>query len=188
MTWNSSNNPNNELIIQIATDQRFRNIIMNNDSRDGQPITNGDGSLSIPPNSPLSKGQMYYWRVANYDSYGRLSEWSYNSFLVSSLSSTYLGSGDRHELEIKLGTESQSDNLTSCRDATISSQFPTTNSYGSPYIGPSYSASQGETVALFQCDLFNYLLPDGYAVESSSINLNLINSAQNPEVGVWGGA
>ena len=113
MTWNSSNNPNNELIIQIATDQRFRNIIMNNDSRNGQPITNGDGSLSIPPNSPLSKGQMYYWRVANYDSYGRLSEWSYNSFLVSSLSSTYLGSGDRHELEIKLGTESQSDNLPS---------------------------------------------------------------------------
>ncbi|MEC7178665.1 MAG: DNRLRE domain-containing protein, partial [Candidatus Thermoplasmatota archaeon] len=187
MTWNSSINPNNELIIQVATDQRFRDIVMSKDSRDGQPVTNGDGSLSIPSDSPLSKGKMYYWRVANYDSYGRLSEWTHSSFLVSSLSSTYLGSGDRHELEIKLGTELQSDVLPGCRDASISSQFPNTNSYGSPYIGPSYSVSQGETVALFQCDLFNYLLPDGYAVESSSVTLNLINSVQTPEVGVWEG-
>ena len=57
----------------------------------------------------------------------------------------------------------------------------------SPYIGPSYSLSQGETVALVQCDLFNYALPAGYAVESSSITLDLINVAQSPEIGVWEG-
>ena len=187
LSWNSSTNPNNEIIIQIATDDRFRNIILSNDSRVDHPILSGNGSVAIPSDSPLPKGQMYHWRVANYDSYGRLSDWSYDSFLVSSLTSTYLGSNNRHMIELKLGLESLSENLPGCRDASISSQFPTTNSYGSPYIGPSYSVSQGETVALLQCDVFNYLLPDGYAVESSNVNLNLINSVQTPEIGVWEG-
>ena len=178
MRWNSSLNPSNGVIIQLAS-TRNSEIIISNDSRDGNPILIGDGSLPVSADSPLTKGLMYHWRVSNYDSYGRLSEWTYGSFLVSSLTSTYLGNGDRHELQLQLGSEAGSDNLPGCRDASISSQFPTTNNFGSPYIGPSYSLSQGETVALVQCDLFNYALPLGYAVESSSITQTLSMSPKS---------
>ena len=187
LIWNSSSTPLNEIIIQVATDPKFRNIVQSNDSRVNDIIFVGDGSFTFAQDSPLPKGQMYFWRLSNIDTFGRLSDWSYGSFLVSSLTSTYDALEDRHEIDLQLGSEALTDNLPACQDASISSQFPTSNNYGSPYISPYYSVSQGETVSLLQCNLFNYLLPPGYAVESSYITLDLINAIQSPEIGVWEG-
>ena len=56
-----------------------------------------------------------------------------------------------------------------------------------PYIATASDPTQGTNTGLFQCDLRNYLLPDGYAVESASVSMELYSQSLNPVVGMWEG-
>ena len=187
LKWNETNNPDHGIIYQLSNDSLFRSIIVENDARTQQNINSSMGEIQVSSNSPLEKGKKYYWRVAHFDGDLRVSNWSYGDFLVSSLTSSYTGQGDRHMLEIQLGTESNSNELPNCKDITLSSSFPSSSNYGAPYMAISSSISQGESVSLLQCDLSNYVLPDGYAVEYSIVELNVISSSQSPEIAVFEG-
>lgn len=94
LTWNSTLSGPYGMLFQLSEDKYFRNLIFNNDSRVANPIQSTSGSFSIPHNMALDIGKMYFWRMANFDGDNRLSDWVYSSFLVSSLTSNWLG-GDR---------------------------------------------------------------------------------------------
>ena len=184
MTWNTTISGNYGMLFQLSEDKSFRNLIFNNDSRVSNPIASSAGQFAIPHNMALDEGKMYFWRMANFDSDNRLSEWQYSSFLVSSLSSTWLG-GDRYEMTLELGTEAFEESVPNCHESTISSLFPNSNDYGSPRMRVVDDQFQGVGTSLFQCDVSNYLLPSGYAVESSQIELQLDSYSNPVDIGVW---
>ena len=186
MTWNSTLSGPYGMLFQLSEDKYFRDLIYNNDSRYSNPIQSSTGQFAIPHDMPLELGKMYFWRMANFDSDNRLSEWQYSSFLVSSLSSTWLG-GDRYEMTLEFGTETLEDSVPNCREATISSGFPNFNSLGSPSIRVINDQIQGIGTSLLQCDVSNYLLPNGYAIESSHIDLELDTTSNAASIGAWEG-
>ncbi len=186
MTWNSSLSTPYGMLFQLSEDKSFRNLIFNNDSRISNPIQSSTGLFAIPHDMALDTGKMYFWRMANFDNNNRLSEWEYSSFLVSSLSSTWLG-GDRYEMTLELGTELLEDSFPNCQESTISSAFTNFNDYGSPRMRVISDPIQGTGTSLLQCDVSNYLLPNGYAVESSQIELQLDSNTNPAEIGVWEG-
>tara|TARA_B110000459_G_scaffold204073_1_gene264001 strand:+ start:2392 stop:11643 length:9252 start_codon:yes stop_codon:yes gene_type:complete len=184
MTWNATLSGNYDMLFQLSEDKLFRNLIFNNDSTGSNPIASSSGLFAIPHNMALDEGKMYFWRMLNTDNTGRLSEWQYSSFLVSSLSSTWLG-GDRYEMTLEFGTEALEESVPNCHETTLSSLFPNSNDFGSPRMRVVDDQFQGVGTSLFQCDVSNYLLPSGYAVESSQIELQL-DSYSNPiDIGVW---
>ncbi|MBT5736138.1 MAG: DNRLRE domain-containing protein, partial [Euryarchaeota archaeon] len=186
MTWNSSLSSPYGMLFQLSEDKYFRNLLFNNDSRVANPIQSSSGNFAIPHDMPLDTGKMYFWRMSNFDSDNRLSDWVYSSFLVSSLSSNWLG-GDRYEMSLELGTESQEQFYPNCYESSISSTFTSFNNYGSSTIIVSDDQTQGIATSLLQCDVSNYLLPSGYAIESSQIELQLSSYSNPAEIGVWEG-
>ena len=186
LTWNSTQSAPYGMLFQLSEDKSYRNLIFNNDSRYGNPVQSTAGQFTMPYNMPLDTGKMYYWRMANFDTDNRLSEWQYSSFLVSSLNSNWLG-GDRYEMTLELGTETQEESIPYCHESTISSTFTDSNDYGSPRMRVINDQVQGIGTGLFQCDVSNYLLPNGYAIESSQIELELDSYTNPAEIGVWEG-
>ncbi|MDG1551255.1 MAG: DNRLRE domain-containing protein, partial [Candidatus Poseidoniaceae archaeon] len=186
MTWNSSLSSPYGMLFQLSEDKYFRNLLFNNDSRVANPIQSSSGNFAIPYDMPLDTGKMYFWRMSNFDSDNRLSNWVYSSFLVSSLSSNWLG-GDRYEMSLELGTESLEQFYPNCYESSISSTFTSFNNYGSSTIIVSDDQTQGIATSLLQCDVSNYLLPSGYAIESSQIELQLSSYSNPAEIGVWEG-
>ena len=186
LVWNATVSPSMGVIFQLANDSLFRDIIVENDARTQNPMLSSQGQFSIPQVSALDKGKKYYWRMSHFDGDNKLSDWEYGEFLVSSLTSTYI-SGDRHQIEIRLGTEALDTTMPVCKDISLTSAFPTSSNYGAPYIATALDPSQGTNTGLFQCDLRNYLLPDGYAVESASVSMELYSQSLSPTVGIWEG-
>ena len=186
MTWNSTLSGPYGMLFQLSEDKYFRNLIFNNDSRVANPIQSNAGQFSIPHNMPLDVGKMYFWRMANFDNDYRLSEWTYSSFLVSSLTSNWLG-GDRYEMTLEYGSELLEESIPNCHETTISSTFPNLNDYGSPRMRVINDPILGTGTSLLQCDVSNYLLPSGYAIESSQIELRLDSNTNPAEIGVWEG-
>ena len=62
-------------------------------------------SYDFGANTPLDTGNMYHWRMINYDNDNRFGSYAESSFLVSSLSSTWLG-GDNYQMTLSQGIES----------------------------------------------------------------------------------
>ena len=77
--------------------------------------------------------------------------------------------------------------IPACKDSTLLSYAPNFNGFGSPYIQIQDDPSIGQSVSIFQCDLTNYVLPQGYAVTSSSLELTLDSVTNSGDVGVWEG-
>ena len=186
LIWNATTSPTMGVIFQLANDSLFRDVIVENDARTQTPMLSNQGQFSIPQASALDKGKKYYWRMSHFDGDNKLSDWEYGEFLLSSLTSSYI-SGDRHQIEIRLGTESLDTTMPVCKDISLTSAFPTSSNYGAPYIVAASDPAQGTNTGLFQCDLRNYLLPSGYAVESASVSMELYSQSLNPVVGVWEG-
>ena len=90
-------------------------------------------------------------------------------------------------MSLSQGIESGEETIPSCKDSSLLSYAPNFNDFGSPYIQIQDDPTIGQIVGIFQCDLTNYVLPQVYAVTSSSLELTL-DSLTNPgDVGLWEG-
>ena len=182
LLWNSQDNSPQNTIFQLSTDQYFRTIIAESDTRgQSQPSSSGNWTTSLTDS--LNKGATYYWRVKNIDNDGLHSKWNETNFFISSASSTWLG-GDLHKLVIYQSLEPGNPDLPDFSYSTISSSAPTTNSYGYPYLNIA-STNSAKFNSLLGLDITNYLLPDGYAVTSSYLSLNARSHSSAPVIGVW---
>ena len=132
LVWNATSSPTMGVIFQLANDSLFRDIV-ENDARTQTPMLSSQGQFSTPQVSALDKGKKYYWRMSHFDGDNKLSDWQYGEFLLSSLTSTWI-SGDRHQIEIRLGTEALDTTMPVCKDISLTSAFPTSSNYGAPYI------------------------------------------------------
>ena len=181
LEWQSSNGDIMEYMLQLSTDELFRDIFFEYDSTNNIPTT---GSISenytFTSSNQLNKGQSYHWRVKLIDSDGRLGTWQYASFFISTLESEWIG-GDLFRFVINNSLDPNLDSAPGFRYSSISGNSPNTNSYGYPYL---YVANSYN--ALLGIGLQNYQLPDSYAVISSNLNISVSSSSGSPfEVGIW---
>jgi len=183
LEWNASSTSSYNYIFEFSSDEYFRDIITSFDTgKTFYPVSNYD----FGSNTPLNKGNMYHWRMINYDNDDRFGTYSESSFLVSSLTSNWLG-GDNYQMTLSTGIESNEEMIPNCQDSSLLSYAPDFNDFGSPFIQIQDDPSIGQIVAIFQCDLTNYILPQGYAVTSSSLELTLESSTNSGDVGLWEG-
>ena len=185
LEWNASSTLGYNYIFEVSSDKYFRDIITDFDTGQvSSPSSFYDFSLGT--NIPLDKGKLYHWRMVNYDNDFRFGAFSESSFLVSSLNSTWLG-GDNYQMTLSLGSESNEESIPNCQDSSLVSYAPNFNDFGSPYIQVQDDSSIGQIVSTFQCDLSNYVLPQGYSVISSSLEFTLHSMTNSGDVGLWEG-
>ncbi len=181
--WDNNSNLDYSMYFELSNDSLFRNIIYS--SLDiNNSIDFDDGILSIPYKSnPLDNGTIYYWRMQSIDGDLKKSSFSYSSFLISSLSSQWLGN-DTYKLEIYSGAEEHA-NQPDCHDVIVNKRFPDSNGFGSQSIGLRES-SIITTIGLFHCDISLYELPPGLAIVNSQLLLSTQNLVtNNPSVSVF---
>ena len=70
-----------EYMLQLSTDELFRDISFDYDSRNNVP-TSGliSENYTFSTSNQLNKGQSYHWRVKLIDSDGRAGTWQYVHF------------------------------------------------------------------------------------------------------------
>ena len=185
LIWETTDNTLQNSIIQLSTDEFFRDLVIDYDSRSTSNSPTNSDQLDVLNSDGLTTGSVYYWRVKHVDNDGLSSDWNQTSFLVSSASSQWLG-GDLHKLTINSNTEPNINGIPNFSFSTISSSSPNTNTYGYPFLSVSESTSQGKSNALLSLDVINYLLPDGLAVTGSEIKLHSLSSSSSPNIGIWG--
>ncbi|MGB0266092.1 MAG: DNRLRE domain-containing protein, partial [Candidatus Poseidoniaceae archaeon] len=181
LEWQSSNGNIMQYILQLSSDEYFRNILLDYDSRNNIPTTGLiSENYTFSTADQLGKGQPYYWRVKLIDSDDRAGVWQYSSFFISTLESEWLG-GDMFRFVINNSIDQDIESAPGFRYSSISGNSPNSNSYGYPYL---YVANSYN--ALLGIGLQNYQLPDGFAVTSSNLDLSVSSSSGSPfEVGIW---
>ncbi len=184
LSWNGTISSSYQSLFQLSKDEYFRDIILELDTRDQNLISQNTNSLNLTGSNTLELGTFYHWRMINYNTESRFGEWDTSSFLVSSLTSSWLG-GNEYQMSLEFGTESNEEGRPLCRDSTLFNN-QNSNNFGSNTIDI-LDTSFSQTTAVFQCDIRNYMLPSGFAVISSSIALNLESSLEETNVGVWEG-
>ncbi len=185
MSWETVDNTQQHSILQVSTDQYFREIILEDDSRAGSNTPVSTDSYAVSGGDSLTAGDIYYWRVKHVDNDGLHGVWNQTSFFITTTTSQWLG-GSLHKLVISSNTEPSILSLPDFSHGTISSSFPTNNAFGYPLISVTDSQSNGKSNGLLGLDLNNYLLPNGLAVVGSELVLNSTSiGSGNPEVGVW---
>ena len=173
------------MIFELSTDSLFHDRVARIDTRVDSDFAPSDGELSFTGADSLEAGHMYNWRMLHVDADGRHGEWSYSSFLISALNSTWLG-GDRYEFRLKQGNASSDGLHPACADAYIDSGMPSSNYGSETELQVSYNTIPSETTVLFGCDLSTTFLPTGYAVESANLELYLSDFPfGTPVVGAW---
>ena len=184
VTWTPSS-VNHDMILQLATDEQFRNRVWVSNTAVDTDFTPSDGILNMTGNLALTAGNMYFWRMAYQDSDGRFGEWSTSNFLVSSLESTWLG-GDRYEFRMKHGNGTTDGLYPECLDTYVDSGTPSQNYNDESTLLISYNTYPIEALGLLNCNLRSNLLPAGYAVESAHLSMMIASSPSNsPKVAVW---
>ena len=184
MTWGQANIGTNSGILQIATDDEFRNLVLNEDSDDSEIFILPDGTLSLTGANALALGNVYHWRIGMDDTLGQQGWWNSSSFVVSQLESTYLGN-DRYEMRLRDGNATTDGTMPLCQDTFIDSGSPSVNYNGDGVLQVSYS-SGAEATVLIGCDLRSHLLPDGYAIESATLSVKISDFySGNPLLGIW---
>ena len=183
-SWNSSDSSLQNYVIEISNDTYFRNILIHNDDRNNNTMPNYSSNYSVDYSQSLQKGKLYNWRAKSVDNDGRHGSWNYSSFFISELDSEWLG-GDLFRFIINRSIEQNSAEIPNFRYSSITSSSPNTNSYGYPYMFTSKSSSIGDYNSLLGLNLANYRLPQGYAVISSNVSLDVKSISGSPEVGVW---
>ena len=185
LTWSSTSSTSYNMIYQIATDQYFRDRVNLVDTRTDSNFTSSQGIFNLTGNDELNTGNMYFWRVSHIDNDGLRGEWTYSNFLVSGLTSTWLGD-DRYEFRLSNGNGTTDGLYPECDDTYIDSGSSTTNYDEETEMQISYNTWPSETSVLFNCDLVANLLPSGYAVESAHLAVKLADyPSGSPNVAVW---
>jgi len=185
LTWASSTSASYDMIFELSTDSLFHDRVARFDTRFDNDFAPVDGELSFSGTESLETGHMYNWRMLHIDSDNRHGEWSYSSFLISALDSTWLG-GDRYEFRLKQGNASSDGLHPACGDTYIDSGMPSSNYGSETELQVSYNTIPSETTVLFGCDLSTTFLPSGYAVESANLEFYLSDVPFGaPVVGAW---
>ena len=185
LTWTASTSSSYDMIFELSTDPLFHNRVALIDTRTDTDFAPSDGELSFTGSESLESGHMYNWRMLHVDSDGRHGEWSYSSFLISAMNSTWLG-GDRYEFRLKQGNASSDGLHPACADTYIDSGMPNSNYGTETELQVSYNTIPSETTVLFGCDLSATFLPTGYAVESANLEFYLSDFPfGTPVVGAW---
>jgi len=184
ITWTPSAS-NGEMLLQMATDEQFRNVVLTSNTGIENDFSPSDGILNMTGENTLTAGNMYFWRMAYLDSDGRYGPWSTSNFLVSSLESTWLG-GERSEFRMKHGNGTTDGLYPECLDTYIDSGTPNQNYDDESRLLVSYNTYPIEAMALLNCNLRSNLLPAGYAVESAQLSMVIASTPSNsPRVAVW---
>ena len=185
LTWSSSTSSSYDMIFELSTDSLFHDQVARIDTRVDTDFAPSDGELSFTGLESLEAGHMYNWRMLHVDSDNRHGEWSYSSFLISAMNSTWLG-GDRYEFRLKQGNASSDGLHPACADTYIDSGMPNSNYGSETELQVSYNTIPSETTVLFGCDLSTTFLPSGYAVESANLEFYLSDFPfGTPVVGAW---
>ena len=187
IAWQSSTSSSYNMILELSTESSFHDRVVRIDTRNDNDFVASDGEFTFTGDQSLDTGHMYHWRMLHVDVNGRHGEWSYSSFLISAISSTWLG-GDRYEFRLKQGNASSDGLYPQCSDAYIDSGFSNSNYGSGSELQVSYNtySTPTETTILFGCDLSTTFLPTGYAVESAQLEMYLQESPTGiPIVGAW---
>ena len=185
LTWAASSSSSYDMIFELSTDSLFHDQVARIDTRVDNDFAPSDGELSFTGLDSLEAGHMYNWRMLHIDSDNRHGEWSYSSFLISAMNSTWLG-GDRYEFRLKQGNASSDGLHPACADTYIDSGMPNSNYGAETELQVSYNTIPSETTVLFGCDLSTTFLPSGYAVESANLEFYLSDFPfGTPVVGAW---
>lgn len=185
LTWNGTSSSSYDVIYQIASDQFFRERVNLVDTRVDTNFTSSQGIFNLSGVDELSTGNMYFWRMSHIDNDGLRGPWTSSNFLVSGLTSDWLG-GDRYEFRMRNGNGTSDGLYPECADTYIDSGTPSTNYNDESEMQISYNTWPSETSVLFNCNLVANLLPNGYAVESANLEFKLAdNPSGSPNVAVW---
>ena len=185
LEWNGVVSNSYDIAFQMATDEQFRDRVWDVTTDSSSAFAAGDGIFNMTGNDALSKGNMYFWRMAHLDADGRYGAWSTSNFLVSSSESTWLG-GDRYEFRMSHGNGTNDGLYPACLDTYIDSGTPSQNYDDESKLFVSYNTYPSESIALMSCDLRSNLLPAGYAVESANLEFTLGSNPFNaPTLAVW---
>ena len=187
LEWDGSISWTGDMIMQVATDQEYRDIIHSFSTADtSTPFTPSDGYWMINSTNSLQDGVMYHWRLAQLDNTtNHHSWWATSSFLVTGLESEYLQDDD-HRLRLSHGNATTLGDAPNCADTYIDSGTPSTNYNGEDEMQVSYNTYPSETSILMGCDLTSHLLPNGYAVKTATLKMRLADyPSGSPDVAVW---
>ncbi len=187
LEWDGSISWTGDMILEVASDVEFRNIIHSFNTATTSEFVETDGNWSFDASQSLDDGVMYHWRVAQQDSSNNHhSWWNSSSFLVSSLESEYIQSDDERRMRLSHGNGTTLGDAPVCQDTYIDSGDPSGN-YNDEYeMTISYNTYPAETSYLMGCDLTSHLLPSGYAVKTATFKFQLSSTPNgNPAIGVW---
>ena len=186
LTWDGTIRWSGDMLMEISTDQEYRNVIHSFNTATSTEFNKTDGEWSIPGADALEDGVIYHWRVAQIDSATKHhSWWSTSSFLVSGLESEHI-QNDEHRLRLSHGNATTAGDSPSCEDTYIDSGSPSTNYNGENDIQISYNTFPAETTVLIGCDLTSHILPQGYAVKTATLKMRLVDfPGGTPSVGAW---
>ena len=185
LTWSASTSSSYDMIFELSTDGQFHDRVAYVDTRVDSDFLPSDGDFSFTGAGSLEAGHMYNWRMLHIDSDGRHGDWTYSTFLISNMNSTWLG-GDRYEFRLKQGNASSDGLHPACADTYIDSGMPSSNYGQETELQVSYNTIPSETTILLGCDLSSTFLPNGYAVESANLEVYLSDFPfGSPVVGAW---
>ena len=187
LEWDGSIGWTGDMIMQVAKDPEYRDIIHSFSTADAStPFNSSDGYWIINSSNSLQDGVMYHWRLAQLDSTNNHhSWWATSSFLVSGLESEYI-SGDDHRLRLSHGNATTAGDAPNCEDTYIESGVTTNNYNDEDEMQVSYNTFPAEAAILMGCDIQSHLLPSGYAVKSAVLKMKLADTPDNnPVIGVW---
>ncbi len=172
-----------DFLIQVATDPEFRHVVMAEDTRSSSSLAGSSSGYTPSGSDSLDLGHAYHWRMTTVDGDDQTGAWVHRSFVVSDLTSTWLG-GDRYELRFSHGNGTSDGSLPSCGDTYIR-QGDTSNYDGESDLLVALDLYSTSTV-LIGCDLVSHLLPAGYAVESADLSLKISDAGSgSPVIGLW---
>lgn len=175
-----------DFLLQVASDSEFRHVLMAEDTRTSSTLSGSSTGYTPTGSDSLDLGNAYFWRMTTVDGDDQTGPWEGRSFVVSNLSSTWLG-GDRYELRFSHGNGTNDGLLPSCGDTYIR-QGDSSNYDGESDLLVALDLFSTSTV-LIGCDLVSHLLPSGYAVESAELSLKISDAGSgSPVIGLWDSA
>ena len=173
-----------DFIFELAEDEEFRNRVLLADTRSSSDLSSTSSSYTPSGLNSLNTGTGYHWRMASITSNDRVGGWATSSFVVSDLTSDWLG-GDRYELRLSHGNGTSDGTLPACMDTYVDSSSPSDN-YNSDEEMLIALDNFGRQTILFGCDVVSHLLPAGYAVQSANVTMELsLAAGGSPIIGAF---
>ena len=173
-----------DFLFELAEDAEFRNRVLLSDTRSSSTFSSTSTGYTPSGVDSLDTGMGYHWRMASITSNDRVGGWATSSFVVSDLTSDWLG-GDRYELRLSHGNGTSDGLMPSCMDTYIDSTSPSDNYDEDEEMLIALDTNARQTI-LVGCDLTSHLLPSGYAVQSANLSLELSTPAgASPIIGAF---